>query len=829
MEKEIVGVNKQLDKMMGKLKSLSASLADLNKRGITEVSNQMKSLSDLMEKTSQIKLPVLEPADAESDPNQGMLQEIALDSGQFKDHISNLLEMAGMLKEALASPLEMIQFLAFETESFAGLWEQSFDAMIGDAELLGFNTEEVLGKISGATETAGESLSKLQTEGLSQLAEFQWTALKDFYESFLVPIGSWVLGEGFVRFTEITNKFLTEIDWESINGALKRFWEALEPFAEGIGTGLIDFYEDLLELGPDFINLIVPGAINGLAAALENIDPVKAQQTGYALAGIATAFTAFTAGTAVVSFFKQIGKVIAASGIIAFSKNLFQVFKAVANGTNTFGGAITTHLPKLAAFATKMGVLFSKMSAFKTLIAGALQGIIKGIAGLLTAAATALGTSVAGVVLLIAAIVTAVAVITAIVLNWDVVKNFFAVTIPAWWNETVVPFFQAIPEWFAGVWQLVKDKFSEKWEELLLWFTEIPPRISEIINNILIWFEDLPYRIGYAIGQTAAEIYLWLQGLWEILAAEIPILIENVVTFFRELPGKIIEAIVNFASDIALWIQGVALVLTTEVPLLIENVVGFFREMPGKIYTAILTLLENIRLWAEAVAGKFAEEIPLLISNAVEFFTGLPDKIKEKLDMFKDTVAEWAKDAITWFETEVPKILNSIIGLFNKLPEKLGEIGKNIIKGIWNGIVGMGSWLNDKISGFLGGLSDGWNDTVGVGGGSAVAITPVSGFANGGFPRTGQMFIARENGLPEMVGSFGGRTAVANNDQITTGIAIAVSEANYEQNQLLREQNTILQALLSKPVINRNDVVDLWKSGANDFRHRTGKQLGIAY
>jgi hypothetical protein len=37
------------------------------------------------------------------------------------------------------------------------------------------------------------------------------------------------------------------------------------------------------------------------------------------------------------------------------------------------------------------------------------------------------------------------------------------------------------------------------------------------------------------------------------------------------------------------------------------------------------------------------------------------------------------------------------------------------------------------------------------------------------------MFIARESG-PEMVGSIGGRTAVANNDQIVTGIAQAVRE-----------------------------------------------------
>lgn len=50
------------------------------------------------------------------------------------------------------------------------------------------------------------------------------------------------------------------------------------------------------------------------------------------------------------------------------------------------------------------------------------------------------------------------------------------------------------------------------------------------------------------------------------------------------------------------------------------------------------------------------------------------------------------------------------------------------------------------------------------------------GFAEGGFPETGQLFLAREAGA-EMVGSMGGHTAVANNDQIVQGIESGVYSA----------------------------------------------------
>ena len=71
------------------------------------------------------------------------------------------------------------------------------------------------------------------------------------------------------------------------------------------------------------------------------------------------------------------------------------------------------------------------------------------------------------------------------------------------------------------------------------------------------------------------------------------------------------------------------------------------------------------------------------------------------------------------------------------------------------------------------------------------------GFASGGFPKTGDLFIANEAGA-EMIGSLNGRTAVANQQQIVDGIASGVERANSEQNTLLRQQNELLRGILQK-------------------------------
>jgi hypothetical protein len=62
------------------------------------------------------------------------------------------------------------------------------------------------------------------------------------------------------------------------------------------------------------------------------------------------------------------------------------------------------------------------------------------------------------------------------------------------------------------------------------------------------------------------------------------------------------------------------------------------------------------------------------------------------------------------------------------------------------------------------------------GGGTGVKIPNVSMFASGGFPTAGQLFVARESGA-EMVGSVGGRTAVANKDQIVQAVSAGVANA----------------------------------------------------
>ena len=76
-------------------------------------------------------------------------------------------------------------------------------------------------------------------------------------------------------------------------------------------------------------------------------------------------------------------------------------------------------------------------------------------------------------------------------------------------------------------------------------------------------------------------------------------------------------------------------------------------------------------------------------------------------------------------------------------------------------------------------------------------ITALKGYADGGYPETGSVFLAGERGA-ELVSSSSTGTQVANRDQIAASMQAGMEAATAEQNAILREQNALLQAILEK-------------------------------
>jgi hypothetical protein len=96
----------------------------------------------------------------------------------------------------------------------------------------------------------------------------------------------------------------------------------------------------------------------------------------------------------------------------------------------------------------------------------------------------------------------------------------------------------------------------------------------------------------------------------------------------------------------------------------------------------------------------------------------------------------------------------------------------------------------------------------------------VDWYADGGFPMPGSLFVAGEAGA-EMLGTIGGRTAVASNGEIT-GISDTIRSTSSEEIALLRQQNQLLQAILQKEGLTDGKLFRSVRNSAREWEKMTG-------
>ncbi|HBF7494773.1 TPA: phage tail tape measure protein [Clostridioides difficile] len=249
---------------------------------------------------------------------------------------------------------------------------------------------------------------------------------------------------------------------------------------------------------------------------------------------------------------------------------------------------------------------------------------------------------------------------------WGSICNFFTQTIPQAWNDLCTSFSNAV-QWFGEMWNNIKQAFINGWNAIVAFFTQTIPTW---INNIGVWFGQLPAKIGYGLGFALGKIISWGISVWTYLVTNVPIWINNVVTFFAQLPNKIWVWLVSTVQKIGQW--GIAMLTSAQIytSMIINNIVTFFTTLPGRIWTWLTNTVQKVVTWGSQMATKGKEG--------------------------------------------AKKLINTVVDTLKSLPKKVMDIGKNIVKGLWNGITGAGGWLKGKVNDFAKGVIDGFKNGFGV-------------------------------------------------------------------------------------------------------------------
>ena len=278
--------------------------------------------------------------------------------------------------------------------------------------------------------------------------------------------------------------------------------------------------------------------------------------------------------------------------------------------------------------------------------------------------------------------------------------------------------------------------------------------------------------------------------------------VKVVKILFKSIHDALTEKFSNFdqvMSDLGRWIiMGIIVGMATAIiglPAAILGLIVLFLsiivdtlENVFQIHSPSKVMLE----YGTYIILGLLEGIKSLFNNVIQIFIDLKDAIIEKIVQLKTDlnkkITEIKDNLVNKFNEIKINITNKITEIKTNVSNKFEDI-KNSIKTKIEGAKDIVKNAIDKIKSFLKfdwklpnikmphfGIE--WN-TSGMSGKAFQKLgfpglpkIKVDWYAEGGFPDKGQLFIANER-EPELIGSMGNRSVVANNAQITEGIAQA--------------------------------------------------------
>lgn len=623
---------------------------------------------------------------------------------------------------------------------------------------------------------------------LSSLAQFMedlkpvfdaiYGVFEDFVTDVLEPLAKWTLEKGLPELFDVLDRLVKKIDWEKLRRELKKLWEHLEPFAERVGEGLIKFIEDV---GDRLANWINNGGFENFLERVENFldsissDDVKNIMWGLvnaiialkgALLGfkLAKGFTDFLVGIETLKRVLEGGALVSsleglagaftvvgtAMAVGTFAKDEKEWVEALDKYGKTGGKRYVASVKKKNANPYLNGkALFQEDANWNEKLLGkdwSWENPFAGNGG---------GGHSRDISATTKAVESLTNALTSLKSKFEEVGNSAYIFV----EQKIKPFFTQ--EKWDAIYNTIVTSLQTKWGELVEWWNTTG--FSAWWNdNVVPWFS---YETWYGLYTT---ILTALQTKW---------------------------------AELVEWWNSTAIYVWWT-----ENVAPWFTyDKWYEMYTNIRTALEDlwnelvewwssstlVVWWDEHVAPWFTKE------KWSELFAPIKEALQEK---WNEASSWWKTNIASWFEREViPKFTNSkwssiLKGVPEAFKTKFGEALQHVtetVKKIYSTIVEWVEKAIEKVKELIAKLKEAREMQSSSGGGSRGFFSSSIGslnlnlklptinlsklkFANGGFPEDG-LFFANHN---ELVGGFSnGKTAVANNEQITTGIKNAVYEA----------------------------------------------------
>lgn len=495
-------------------------------------------------------------------------------------------------------------------------------------------------------------------------------------------------------------------------------------------------------------------------------------------------------------------------GISGLATKIGLVIEGLFSGMNfsealasVFGGSAST----ISSVASAIGGIVSVVTGAFTAIYNFVQMLKNGFSWLNEAlmvvgvAITTIGVIILApiegigiaIAALVGAIVASVATITVLVKeHWEEIKGIFS-KVGEWFNTNVIT---PVVGFFKGMYSKVSGFFSNLWKS-----------ISNVWKGVSGWFNKTVIEpiVGFFKG-FYTRVHQIFQGLWIIVQA-----------VWKVASGWFSKNVTTPIKEKFEWLRDKASgALKTAWTWIHDKWVGAKAWFTNNVATPIKTLFTDLK----TQISKPIKEAKTLITNAWStvsnwFSTNVTTPIRNAFSTMKKKIKEIFGDLWKSVKSGVSGAMNSVIARIESAINSLIR-GVNKVLGGFNNVVSAAA----KVAGV---------DWSGVDLVKEVKLPRVKAYATGGFMDKYSIATVGENGLPELMGTVGGKPAVAGSQEIT-GIKDAINSTSAQEVSLLRQQNQLLQAILQKNFgITTNEIGKAARDYGREHYNRTGDNVYV--
>ena len=251
--------------------------------------------------------------------------------------------------------------------------------------------------------------------------------------------------------------------------------------------------------------------------------------------------------------------------------------------------------------------------------------------------------------------------------------------------------------------------------------TFIPQIIDGLVSLVMMLIEMLPQIIQPIIDNLPAIIISVVEALVNnlpvlingcvqlvlALVAAIPQIIQALVAAMPTVIRLLVSALINSIPQLIAGIIQIVAAIIQQLPSILASLLMYFVNYAKGIVLGIKDVFEPIVNWFSELFSKAWTGIQNIWNTVVGWFQGIWDGITAVFS----TVGSWFGDRFNEAITSIQNIWSGIgewfQGIWANIKNafnfsEMADIGKNMLEGLWNGVMGTWDWLLGKLKEWCG-------------------------------------------------------------------------------------------------------------------------------